>query len=35
MKDRKELVPVGRYKERVKEGEYGGCILSSCMETKQ
>jgi hypothetical protein len=22
----------GRHKERVKDGQYGGCILYSCME---
>jgi hypothetical protein len=26
---------LGRYKERVKEGEYGECILYSCMKIEQ
>jgi hypothetical protein len=29
-----ELVPVAGHKERVKEGDYGGNIIYSCMKMK-
>jgi hypothetical protein len=31
----RQWVPVGGHKERVKEGEYGGSILYSCMKMEQ